>query len=204
MNRFSIAAASACAAALITFAPVCAQTTPAPSPQATAAASPSPSTAPATAAPATAAPSAAHANNGKHLGQVKKLRQGALTAVQVRYALTHQTQEAAKLRKMRGVRFEDLRVYKLPPGLRAGLHASAEAVAYEPFRAADAVAQFSTLGSFLNIIANVNVQDALNNSLNGNNVNVSLSDVLNGNNIAVGQVVGLYIDSGGIITTIIK
>lgn len=200
MKRFSIAAASMCVAAMSALAPGWAQTTPAPSPQATAAASPSPSAAPPSAAPASAAP----ANPGKHLGQVKKLRRGSLSATQVRYALTHPAQEAAKLRKMHSVRFENLRVYKAPPGLLHGLHASAATVAYEPVRMTDALAQLSGLGSFLNIIANVNVQDALNNTLNGNTVDLSLTNVLNGNNIAIGQVVGLYIDSGGVITTIIK
>jgi hypothetical protein len=64
-------------------------------------------------------------------------------------------------------------------------------------------AQTSGLGSFLNIFANINVQDALNNTLNSNNVNLSLTDVLNGNNIATGQVVGVFVNSGGVITTIV-
>jgi hypothetical protein len=166
-----------------------AQATPAPSAQPTALPSPQ--------------ASAAHPNNGKHLGQVKRLRTGSLTPAQLRYALTHQSQEGQRLAQMRTVKFENLRVYRAPANVLRKLHASREAVAYRPFRLDDAVAQ-STLGSFLNIIANVNVQDALNNTLNGNTVDLSLSDVLNGNNIAIGQVVGVYVNSGGIITTIIK
>lgn len=169
-----------------------AQPTAAPSPQATAVASPQPSPA-----------SAGHPNNGKHLGQVKKLRTGSLTPGQLRYALTHQSQEARQLARMHTVKFENLRIYRAPANILRSLHASSDALAYQPFRIQDAVAQ-SALGSFLNIIANVNVQDALNNALNGNTVNLSLSDVLNGNNIAIGQVVGVYVNSGGIITTIIK
>jgi hypothetical protein len=166
-----------------------AQATPAPSAQPTALPSPQ--------------ATAAHPNNGKHLGQVKKLRAGTLTPAQLRYALTHQSQEAQRLAAMHSVKFENLRVYRAPAGLLHNMHASSQALAYEPFRLDDAVAQ-STLGSFLNIIANVNVQDALNGTLNGNTVDLSLSDVLNGNNIAIGQVVGVYVNSGGIITTIIK
>ena len=169
-------------------APGFAQTA-APSPQATAASSP--------------APAASPANNGKHLGQIKKLRSGTLTEIQVRYALTHTAEETAKLRKMHTVRFENLRVFRAPAGLLKKYHASTATVAYDPVRLSDALAQTSGMGSFLNIFANINVQDALNNALNGNTVNVSLSDVLNGNNIAIGQVVGVYVNSGGVITTII-
>lgn len=185
--------AALCAAIAATALPAAAQTA-APSPQATTPPSPS-----ATAAPATAAPN----NNGKHLGQVKKLRSGSLTPAQVRYALTHRPQEIAKLRNMHSVSFDHLRVYRAPAGLLKSVHAGIGAVAYDPFRMTDAVAQTSPLGSFLNIFANINVQDALNNTLNGNNVNLSLTDVLNGNNIAIGQVVGVYVNSAGVITTII-
>lgn len=160
------------------------QPSPLPSPQATAAVSP-------------------NANNGKHLGQVKKLRTGTLTLAQVKYALGHQSAEANRLRAIKQVKFENLRVYRLPDSLRhsMNLHASASAVAYEPFTVSDALAQTSS--PLLNILANINVSDALNNALNGNNVSLSLSDVLNSNNIGIGQVVGVYIGGGGIITTIV-
>lgn len=172
--------AAICAALAATALPAAAQTA-APSPQAT----------------------AAPQNHGKHVGQVKKLRSGSLTPAQVRYALTHRSQEIGKLRNMHSVSFDHLRVYRAPAGLLKNIHAGVAAVAYDPFRMTDAVAQTSGLGSFLNIFANINVQDALNNTLNGNNVNLSLTDVLNGNNIAIGQVVGVYVDSAGVITTII-
>jgi hypothetical protein len=58
------------------------------------------------------------------------------------------------------------------------------------------------------VLANINVSNALNNLnvLNNSNVavNVALSNVLNNNKISIGQVVGLYIGGGGIITTITK
>src|SRR5437588_342010 len=44
----------------------------------------------------------------------------------------------------------------------------------------------------------------LKNILNSNTVTVTLSDILNANKIALGQVVGLFINGGGIITTIIS
>lgn len=166
--------------------------TAAPSPQATMNATPA-------ASPSTQA-SPSQAGNGKHLGQIKHLRSGSLTPGQVRYALSHVSQEAARLRSMRRVKFENLRVYRAPASLKK--HASISFMAYEPIRLQDALAQTSS-NPLLNIFANINVVDALNNALNGNTVGVTLNDVLNANNIAVGQVVGVYIGSGGIITTII-
>jgi hypothetical protein len=172
---------------LTTASAIAQQATAYPSPQATVASSP------------TASP----ANRGKHLGQVKKLRAGTLTAAQVRYAMAHASQEAAKLRSMKTVKFENLRVYRAPASLRATLHASVSEIAYAPVRLNDALAQTTSSNPLLSIFANINVVDALNNTLNGNTVGVSLNDVLNANNIAIGQVLGVYIGGGGIITTII-
>lgn len=176
------------------------QATPAPSPQTTVAPSPS---APAATPAATAAPATSGnpANHGKHLGQIKKIPSGTLTPTQLRYALAHPSQEAAKLRAMKSVKFENLRVYHMPASLRKTLHASASEIAYNPFTLPDALAQSSN--PLLNIFANINVSDALNNALNGNTVGVTLNDILNANNIAIGQVVGVYVGGGGIITTII-
>lgn len=190
MNRPYSALAVLLTAALTTQAAMAQQATPQPSAAPALQASPAPS-------PQTSG------NNGKHLGQVKKLRTGSLTPAQVKFALTHQSTEIARLRSLKQVKFENLRVYRLPDSLRRSVHthASVSAVAYEPFTLSDALAQTSS--PLLNILANINVSDALNNALNGNNVSLSLSDVLNSNNIGIGQVVGVYIGGGGIITTIV-
>lgn len=197
MNRPYSALAVLLTAALTTQAAMAQQATPQPSAAPAAQASPAPSP------QSSAQPSPAHANPGKHLGQVKKLRTGTLTPAQVKFALAHQSTEIARLRSLKQVKFENLRVYRLPDALRRSVHAhaSVSAVAYEPFALSDALAQ--TSNPLLNILANINVSDALNNALNGNNVALSLSDVLNSNNIGIGQVVGVYIGGGGIITTII-
>lgn len=200
MNRRYSALAVLLTAALTTQAALAQQATPQPSTAPSAQASPAPSPEPSTQSTPQAP---AHSNHGKHLGKVKKLQTASLTASQVKFALTHQSTEIARLRNMKQVKFENLRVYRLPDSLRRSmhLHASASAVAYEPFTLSDALAQ--TSNPLLNILANINVSDALNNALNGNNVSLSLSDVLNSNNIGIGQVVGVYIGGGGIITTII-
>ena len=167
-------------------------------------------------------PSATHApvprsgenNPGKHLGQVKHIPTGNLSLGQMSYALTHLPAEIASLRKIHSVKFANLRVQHVPRSLKRLIRTSSttQTVAYEPVTLNDALAQTPTpapaggglLGSLLNIIANINISDALNNALNGNTVNLSLSNVLNGNKIAIGQVVGVYVGGGGIITTILK
>jgi len=184
-----------------------AQTTPAPSPQATIAPTPAAIMAP--------APRPSATNRGKHLGKIKKIASGNLSLAQVAYALTHMPQEISSLRKLHKVKFANLRVQHVPATLHRLIHASQiqeSAIAYEPVTLDDALAQTPTpapktpglLGSLLNIIANINISDALNNALNGNTVSVSLSNVLNGNKIAIGQVVGVYVGGAGIITTLLK
>lgn len=188
--------------------------------------------APATSAPATSAPTmtvpAAPAktmvprvNQGKHLGQLKKVASGTLTTAQVTYALTHPLQEAQKLRAMHTVKFENLRVYRLSSLQKARLKVSyaqydlvAQALYGQPQVYASTttmLAQTNLGGSAMNllhnVLANVNVSDALNNVLNNSNVNVvanvALSDVLNNVNVGIGQVVGIYIGTGGAVTTIV-
>lgn len=187
-------------ALLLTFA---LQATPAPSPQPAHTATPAASPAPAASSAASAQPQATKPPRTR-AKSFKAIPHASLTRAQVKYALTHQLESARKLRALRTIKFSNLRVYKLSSSDLQLLHADASTVAYQPFAVQDAVAQSGVLGSFLNLIANVNVSDALNGSLNGNTVNASLSDVLNGNNIAIGQVVGVYVNGGGIITTLIK
>jgi len=186
-----------------------------------------PTTAPATSAP-TPAPTASgmrstdtpNGNNGKHLGQIKKIRSGSLTRSQVLYGVTHQLQAAKQLAKMKTINFDNLRVYKLPSSLKSMVKlsdADSRALTLALIGSGVQVAQTdpnlpSSNGSnspiqyLRNVLANINVSNALNNLnvLNNSNVNVNvaLSNVLNNNKISIGQVVGLYIGGGGIITTI--
>jgi hypothetical protein len=194
-----------------------------------------PATTAPTSAPATAAPTAsgspangmggngngnANGNNGKHLGQIKKIKAGSLTRSQVLYGVTHQLQAAKQLAKMKTINFDNLRVYKLPSSLKSMVKlsdADSRAITLALLGRGIQVAQTdpnlpSSNGSnspiqyLRNVLANINVSNALNNLnvLNNSNVNVNvaLSNVLNNNKISIGQVVGLYIGGGGIITTI--
>lgn len=179
---------------------VAAQTTPVPSPQATIAPSPS-----VPAASATPMRSTATSPPAKHslFGRLRALLHVSLPSAQVKYAVTHQSQELAKLKAMKKVSYTKLRFYRVPASMLPQIKAWRSQQAYEPsIRLNDALAQ--TSNPFLNIFANVVVTNALNNILNNNNVSVSLNDVLNANKIGIGQVVGLFINGGGIITTIIS
>jgi hypothetical protein len=152
----------------------------------------------------------------------KKIQSGSLTRSQVLYGLTHQVQAAKQLLKMKTINFSNLRVYKLPTTLQSVLKVSdadQRAVAVAMIGNGIQVAQTtpalpssngnnSPIQYLRDVLANINVSNALNNLnvLNNSNVNVNvaLSNVLNNNKISIGQVVGLYIGGGGIITTITK
>lgn len=170
-------------------------------------------TAPQTAAPATEAPSPTAAP-ARH---IKKLKEATLPFGQVKFALTHPLQEAKKLRAMHTVKFENIRVVRLSKLNIKGLKAMNVdlLVARNAFGTPAQVAAItlpSTNGSnspiqyLQDVLANINVSNALNDVLNNStlNLNVSLSDVLNNNKIAIGQVVGVYVGGGGLINTIVK
>jgi hypothetical protein len=166
----------------------------------------------------------ANGNNGNGLakGKIKPIKTGSLTRSQVLYGLTHQVQAAKQLAKMKTINFDNLRVYKLPSSLKSMVKVSdadAQAITLALLGDGVQVAQTSpalptTNGNnspiqyLRDVLANINVSNALNNLnvLNNSNVNVNvaLSNVLNNNKISIGQVVGLYIGGGGIITTITK
>jgi len=155
-------------------------------------------------------------------GKIKTIKTGSLSRSQVLYGLTHQVQAAKQLLKTKTVNFDNLRVYKLPTSLKSMVKlsdADQQAIVMAMLGSGIRVAQTtpalpssngnnSPIQYLRDVLANINVSNALNNLnvLNGSNVNVNvaLSNVLNNNKISIGQVVGLYIGGGGIITTITK
>jgi hypothetical protein len=159
-------------------------------------------------------------NNGNGRGKVKQLKSGSLSRSQVVYGLTHQLQAAKQLLKMKTVNFDNLRVYKLPSSLKSMVKlsdAEQQGIVLAMLGNGVQLAQTtpplptsngnnSPIQYLRDVLANINVSNALNNLnvLNNSNVNVNvaLSNVLNNNKISIGQVVGLYIGGGGIITTI--
>jgi hypothetical protein len=183
---------------------------------------PSSNATPAPSGDATSAPSRSAGGQRTTGGnaKVKPIKNGALTRSQVVYGLTHQIQAAKQLAKMKTINFDNLRVYKLPSSLKSMVKlsdAETRAITTALLGSGVLVAQTtpnlpSTNGNnspiqyLRDVLANINVSNALNNLnvLNNSNVNVNLalSNVLNNNKISIGQVVGLYIGGGGIITTI--
>jgi hypothetical protein len=153
-------------------------------------------------------------------GKVKTIKSGSLTRSQLVYGLTHQVAAAKQLVKMKTINFNNLRVYKVPTTLKSLIKlsdADQQAVALAILGNGIQIAQTtpsmpssngnnSPIQYLRDVLANINVSNALNNLnvLNNSNVNVNvaLSNVLNNNKISIGQVVGLYIGGGGIITTI--
>jgi hypothetical protein len=196
--------------------------TPGPASEPTAAPTTAPSSGSAGSA-ATPAPKATMSTNpnAKKLANVKKIPNGSLSTTDLRYGLTHPLQEANKVRQLKSVSFDKLRVYRLSSGLKSMLKigdANADIPVLAVLGPGTLIAQTSGLpgtnGSnspiaYLQyVLANINVSNALNNVnvLNNSNVNVgvSLQDVLNGNKISIGSVAGIFVNSLGIITTITK
>lgn len=186
-----------------------AQTTPAAttSPEPVMTMAPAPTSAPA----ATTAPEPVNAK-----GKIKKLQTGTLPFSQMSYGITHPVQELQALRKIKKIDFNNIRVVKVSPLMKARLRLHADSggqtVALDSvFQVQDAmIAQTngsnSPIANLQYVLANINVSNALNNILNGSSVaaNVSLADVLNGNKIGIGQVLGVYVHGFSIINTIIK
>ena len=216
--KYYISRALVCTLALVS-APFVASAqveTPSPAPMAT--------EAPATAEPSTSAPMRTMAPEPRATEKpqysYKKIKTGSLTLSQMAYGLTHQVSEAKQLASMKKINFDNLRVVKLPAVLKLRYHVYAPAaiVAYEPLVGLDAMlaqsappmpnnnGNNSPVQYLHNVLANINVSNALNNILNNSNVNVavSLSNVLNNNKIAIGQVVGIYVGGGGLINTIVN
>src|SRR5438874_1749328 len=97
-----------------------AQTTPVPSPQATM--QPSPSIPTVTASPMHSASPAPKKKHGL-LNQLKKLLGGALSPAQVKFGITHQSQELAQLKRMKKVSYSNLRFYKVPASMLPSVNA---------------------------------------------------------------------------------
>lgn len=219
-SLLSLAAVALCAAA------AGAQSYPSPAPAQTFDPAPaaSPLLTPTAMPDTTAKPAASPAPQAK--AKIKALKTATLPTSQVAYALTHQLSQARQLSHMKTINFDNIRVVRLSTTVKSGLlhlfhlrvDAGVQTLAAEPFMVADAMIAQATpappvtngnnspLQFLHNVLANINVSNALNNLLNNSTVsaNVSLQNVLNNNKIAIGQVVGIYIGGAGLINTIVK
>jgi hypothetical protein len=164
-------------------------------------------------------------NRGLHLGQLKHIT---LPTTQLRYALGHQREAADKLKAMKTIPLSKLTIVSLSQGTVSAPRTTQSGTSGSNTQSGSGQMSGSSAGTtqsgssnspsggsvltgaggvslnnsqiqyLHNVLANVNVSDAL------NNVTVSLSNVLNNNNISIGQVIGLYIGGGGNVTAITK
>lgn len=197
-------------AVLAASAPALAQTSPAP------VASPEPAMTMAPAPVETSAPTQTSAPQEQPHPKIKTLKRGSLSLSQMTYGLTHPAQELKALRQIKKISFDNIRIVKVNPLLRTRLHLRAQddvqmlaldnVFALQDAMLAQTNGSNSPIANLQNVLANINVSNALNNILNGSTVNVgvSLADVLNGNKIAISQVLGVYVNGFSFINTIVK
>jgi hypothetical protein len=156
-----------------------------------------------------------HHNNGRHLGQLRRLQAASLGDSQIAYALGHEQQSIARLRSMRTIDASRVRIIRLTPTQKARFHVSmmSGAVAYEAFTATDSpvVAQiFNTNNPLIQqlqqLIAGILVTNAINNTLGGSTgggATATLAQILLSNGIPLSSLLGVFFDPSGILNAIV-
>jgi hypothetical protein len=165
---------------------------------------------------AQAKPDKAHQNNGRHVGQLRRLPVATLGDSQIVYALGHEQQSIARLRSMRNIDASKVRIIRLTPAQKARFHVSmlSGGVAYQPFTMLDSstnVAQiFNTNNPLLQqlqqLIAGMLVTNAINNTLGGSNgggATATLAQILLSNGIPLSSLLGVFFDPSGILNAIV-
>jgi hypothetical protein len=152
-----------------------------------------------------------HGNEGQHRGALKHLKIVTLPQSELREALSDQKAVADKLKAMKTIDISKLQIAHVGSattqsgsgqmsGSSAGTTQSGSSNSPSGGNVTTGTGGLSLNNSQIqylhNVLANINVSDAL------NNVTVSLSNVLNNNNISIGQVLGIYLGPGGSVTAI--
>ena len=164
---------------------------------------------------AQAKPGKEHHDNGRHVGQLRKLQFATLSDGQISYALNHRQQAIAQLRSMRKIDASRIRIVRLTAAQKARFHVSLldGAIAYEQFNMPDAharVAQiFNTNNPLLqqlqSLLAGMLVTNAINNATGGSNggATSTLAQVLLNSGIPLSSLLGVFLDPGGILNAIV-
>ena len=151
-----------------------------------------------------------------HPAKIKTLKRDSISLSQMTYGLTHAPQELAALGRIKKIDFNNVRIVRVNPLLRARLHLLAQSdvqtlVLDNVFARQDAMlAQTnganSPIAGLQNVLANINVTDALSTILNRSTTNagIPLAEVLRSNRIAISQVVGVYVNGFSFINAILK
>jgi len=165
---------------------------------------------------AQADPGKEHHDNGRHLGQLRRLQVATLSNAQIAFALGHESQSIARLRAMRTIDASKVRIIRLTPAQKARFHVSmlGGRLAYEPFTMTDSDAQvaqiFNTNSPLLQqlqqIVAGMLVTNAINNTLGGSNgggATATLAQILLSNGIPLSSLLGVFFDPSGILNAIV-
>lgn len=164
---------------------------------------------------AQAKPPKVHYDNGRHIGQLRKLQFSTLSDGQIAYALGHRQQAITKLRSMRRIDATRIRIVRLTAAQKARFHVSmlSGALAYEQFNATDAhsnVAQiFNTNNPLLqqlqSLLAGMLVTNAINNATGGSTggATSTLTQVLLNSGIPLSSLLGVFFDPSGILNAIV-
>ena len=154
-------------------------------------------------------------DNGRHVGQLRKLQVATLGDSQIAYALGHEQQSITRLRSMRRIDASRVRIIRLTPAQKARFHVSMTggALAYEPFTVSDSpvVAQiFNTNNPLLQqlqqLIAGMLVTNAINNTLGGSTgggATATLAQILLSNGIPLNNLLGVFFDPSGMLNAIV-
>ena len=158
---------------------------------------------------AAAGPGKAHHDNGRHLGQLRKLQFATLSDAQVSYALNHRPQGIARLRSMRRIDASRIRIVRLTAAQKARFHVSfaASQLAYEPQVAQIFNTNNPLLQQLQQIVAGLIVTNAINNSLGGSSggsgATATLAQVLLNSGIPISSLLGVFFDPSGILNAIV-
>lgn len=156
---------------------------------------------------AAAHPGKGHHDNGRHAGQLRKLRFATLSDAQVSYALNHQSQGIARLRAMRTINASRVRIVRLTAAQKARFHVSfaGSQFAYEPQLAQIFNTNNPLLQQLQQIVAGIIVTNAINNSLGGSNggATATLAQILLNSGIPVSDLLGVFFDPSGILNAIV-
>jgi hypothetical protein len=157
---------------------------------------------------AAADPGKAHHDNGRHLGQLRRLQFATLSDAQVSYALNHQSQSIARLRAMRRIDATRVRIVRLTAAQKARFHVSlaGSQLAYEPQVAQIFNTNNPLLQQLQQIVEGIIVTNAINNSLGGGSnggATATLAQILLSSGIPLNDLLGVFFDSSGILNAIV-
>lgn len=157
---------------------------------------------------AAAHPGKGHHDNGRHLGQLRRLQSATLSDAQVAYAFNHQSQNIARLRAMGRIDASRVRIVRLTAAQKARFHVSFAGgqLAYEPQVAQIFNTNNPLLQQLQQIVAGLIVTNAINQSLGGSSnggATATLAQILLSSGIPLNDLLGVFFDPSGVLNAIV-